>query len=526
MAPQATQSARERIGEALHHWLAHGESWPPSDASRLRNLLLDASSSDHRALVELLLRVGRHGVADALRELGQCTPAEWASRRAALATRTTGELFIDHEVAAWAVDSWAVALGVIAPETLAAQRAMHTAARVEESTGSLHGTTRGAGRTAARPAAGAARQGAAGVGGTIVTAPAVPGVPSWAGGAQATRIGAIPSSTGGMRVIRGWQGSSGPVPQPNVRLHMSVMAGVAMLVLAVVLLVPRDRARVGLDPMPGAGIADNSALVGDVEPLPPTVAADSFGEQQSTSPPSLPPDVETQPSRLRGALDTIRLTDGRTLIGSIRLVAPTALFVYDVATGLEYTLPFAQVASVVTHTGASLPLPAGVAGDPMALTAALLDRGIGGSYRVEQRVRSVDGNSMCGPVAAALGREVIRSVEEFTHVPGSREFVLASRPGVRGIIDASARFTSVPYTSTRDGVRFTFRMSGHFTPGGFVARTLTETEANIRYRRTQTCRIVADLLGTRTVPAAGNEAAGGAVADDSAAREPAVPSPR
>jgi hypothetical protein len=211
------------------------------------------------------------------------------------------------------------------------------------------------------------------------------------------------------------------------------------------------------------------------------------------------------------ALDTIRLTDGRVFVGSIRLVAPSALFVHDVRTGLEYTMPFAQVASATTRTGAKLALPSTRPENAVTTATALLSRGVGGSYRVEQRVQSIDGNALCAPVASALGREVIRSVEEFAHVPGSREFALTSRPGVGGVIDESARFTSVPFRSERNGVRFVFRMSGYFTPGGFAARTVTETEMIIRYRRTQTCRIVADLLGTRTVPSG---------------REPAPTSPR
>jgi hypothetical protein len=40
-------------------------------------------------------------------------------------------------------------------------------------------------------------------------------------------------------------------------------------------------------------------------------------------------------------------------------------------------------------------------------------------------------------------------------------------------------------------------MTGRFTPEGFVARTVTQTEALLTYRQLQRCAVMAELTGTR-----------------------------
>ncbi|HMS02169.1 MAG TPA: hypothetical protein PKE51_04315, partial [Gemmatimonadaceae bacterium] len=113
---------RDAAARALAQLLRDGEAWPTTTPLRVRNLLLDACGSDHRALVELLLRVGRHGVADALRKVTRATASTWPGHRTRLVSLACGELFIEREIAAWAVDAWAVALGVIEDQTADALR--------------------------------------------------------------------------------------------------------------------------------------------------------------------------------------------------------------------------------------------------------------------------------------------------------------------------------------------------------------------------------------------------------------------
>jgi hypothetical protein len=103
-------------------------------------------------------------------------------------------------------------------------------------------------------------------------------------------------------------------------------------------------------------------------------------------------------------------------------------------------------------------------------------------------------------VADALGRSVRRSEEEITHTPGTARFDLISRPGVRGVLQPGGAFQTMTYFGEHEGVRYSFVMRGAFTPQGFVARTVTATDAVIRYRQRQQCVIAADLVGTRLPP--------------------------
>jgi hypothetical protein len=161
----------------------------PESPLRFRNVLLDACGSDHRPLVELLLRVGRHGIVDALRALGPTAASAWPSHRTRLVSRACGELFIGADMAAWAVDAWAVALAVVpAPAVQALQReyaererrATVERERVEAQSAALT-------RLAAAPAG---RRGGATAGAGALGAAGAGSGPSWAGGASQGRVGA------------------------------------------------------------------------------------------------------------------------------------------------------------------------------------------------------------------------------------------------------------------------------------------------------------------------------------------------
>jgi hypothetical protein len=138
-----------------------------------------------------------------------------------------------------------------------------------------------------------------------------------------------------------------------------------------------------------------------------------------------------------------------------------------------------------------------IATPPAAFGVDLVATGIGGLYDVEHRVLSVFGDGLCDPVAETLARRQTRSIEEIAHIPGEAIFALVTRPGVVGTIARDGVFTTQVHRTTHDNVRLVFRMSGRFTPEGFVARTTTETDAVLRYRERQRCLIQADLIGTR-----------------------------
>lgn len=126
---------------------------------------------------------------------------------------------------------------------------------------------------------------------------------------------------------------------------------------------------------------------------------------------------------------------------------------------------------------------------------AAVATGLRGIYRVQQRVRVVDGSASCSSIAAVLapGRT---SLERIEHQPGSRDFALATR-SVNGTVDANGAFEIDPAGGTTNGIRWQFSMRGRFTATGFVAETQTKTSAIIRWGRTQQCITVADLVAER-----------------------------
>jgi hypothetical protein len=121
--------------------------------------------------------------------------------------------------------------------------------------------------------------------------------------------------------------------------------------------------------------------------------------------------------------------------------------------------------------------------------------GVAGRYRVTQRIRSVDGSTSCASVARALG--VGRETEErITHVPGNADFRLDSRD-VAGTLDREGRFVAGPLSGTTNNIPWQFRMRGRFLPNGFTGESETYTRAIIRWGRTQSCAVTADLSAIR-----------------------------
>jgi hypothetical protein len=471
----------ESAAAALASHLASGEPWPPVHALRLRNLLLDACGSDHRALVELLLRVGRHGIADALRALGTVRPDAWPAHRTRLVARACGELFIGAEIAAWAVDAWAVALSVVPATTVHAiqrsyedearraarerERAEAQAAAVLRSSAALAARTGapvvGAGALAAMPPGTGRLMGTPGGllatpkwGGTAAT---LLHTPSWAGGAAAPRVGAWRRGRGGPPR---WRVSATPLQPPDMRKFFALFAVVAVCMFGVVTLMRRLTPALSV-PMPIIALPESA--------------------QATVNP---PPMVETLPTAADSA-NTADTADTANIAADV----PPALPRTNTSPGSQASRP-APVASFVSPAIAATPR------SPSA-DIDLVTSGIGGLYEVQHRVLSVHGNGLCDPVAESLARRQHLTVEEITHTPGESTFALATRTGVVGRLQPDGVFATSVHRSIYDNVRIVFRMTGRFTRDGFVARTTTETDAVIKYRVRQQCLVLADLVGRR-----------------------------
>lgn len=442
----------EAAALALAEQLAAGVAWPPESPLRFRNVLLDACGSDHRPLVELLLRVGRHGIVDALRALGPTASTAWPSHRTRLVSRACGELFIGADMAAWAVDAWAVALHVVpAPAVQALQREYAERERRAAAERERADTQSAAlARLAAAPPMG--RRGGAprGAGGLGVAAAG-----QGAGGTAQGRVGAWRRGKGGPPR---WRVAATPMPAPNMpRFFISFF----FVLLAM-----------------GGTVWSMRSLTPAL-----TVVRPASSLPLALPPGGLPPDPSNGAPATAG--DSTRMASADTASGAN--VRP------PVAAPRQSPSPAAAAGGVSGVNSATGEPIRWWAVDPVAA-------GVGGTYRVDQRILSVSGSKLCGPVADALGRSVRRSEEEITHTPGTAQFDLISRPGVRGVLQPGGAFQTVTYVGEHDGVRYSFVMRGAFTPQGFVARTVTATDAVIRYRQRQQCVIAADLVGTRLLP--------------------------
>jgi len=405
---------------ALEAQLAAGVTWPPQSPARFRNVLLDACGSDHRPLVELLLRVGRHGLVDALRALGPLASTTWPMHRTRLVSQACGELFIGADMAAWAVDAWAVALHVVPAADVQALQQEYAERERRAVAERERADTRSAALVRA-PAAPAQRRGgpARGAGG-----PGGAGSGAGAGGAAPGHVGTLRRGASGPSRRRV---AATPLPAPNLPRFLASVLFVAVAMGGVVWSM---RSLTPARPAVQPALSDST-----------TVASEGS--------PDMVPRESPSPAAAAGG-------------------------VYGVNNATGEPIRWWAV-------------------DPVA-------HGVGGSYRVDQRILSVSGSKLCTPVADALGRSVRRSEEEITHTPGTARFDLISRPGVRGVLQPGGAFQTMTYFGEHEGVRYSFVMRGAFTPQGFVARTVTATDAVIRYRQRQQCVIAADLVGTRLPP--------------------------
>ncbi len=435
---------------------AHGELLS-SNVGQFSNYLLDACGSDHRPLVELLLSVGPTVRA---RLSSQEPRAAWEARRAPLVHQLVATRYLQPDVARWLVDAWGAALGiapsVVAQPALAQVEQGGPTAAVSPTGG--HGTVNvpppplaraAAPRAPLAPPSRPSRSARATIGAMIGTAhtkstsgaTARPIAPRW------RTLSPAMNRTQLLQLQR----------MERVSLGLIGLAAVAVFVAAVFALRGRKGetvAQAAVLPVIAAGSAADSAsraAVGPMHPLPATMPR-AAGASESSAVAGLPANAS-----------------------SVRT--------NDVGRDTLFHVQAARLLPEATHT---------VSG------AQLISAGLGGRYRVEQHVRSVDGSVSCADVAAALanGRT---SIEVIAHVPGTFAFAMTSR-GVSGVIDADGYFDAGPRSGTTDGVTWQFRMRGQFTATGFVGESQTSTEATIKWGRTQSCMTVADLVAERIAP--------------------------
>jgi hypothetical protein len=96
------------VRDALRRLVVGGE-WPFPSWTVLQNRLLDEVGGDLRPLVALLVRAGEAGLVDQLPR----SRAAWPQVRGALVLSLTNGAFLQPEMARWAVECWAFAVGAV-----------------------------------------------------------------------------------------------------------------------------------------------------------------------------------------------------------------------------------------------------------------------------------------------------------------------------------------------------------------------------------------------------------------------------
>jgi len=439
--------AFHRVGRALiaiwPQWTSEPDGGDRATISaRQRNRLLDETGSDFRPLVDLLIDLG-HTARPALERIAH-TPLSapaWDTARAPIVHQIVSTKYLQPDVARWVVDVWARALGVspvptlcepvAAPEVRSAEMAPYAA------------PTAGAVAAAANAtlAKATARFGTLP---PLTTAsrsapkPARPNAPSWAGGPASFGVGAkvrpgarAALATSG-RLVPTAARVQGPKYQPVERLAALVFAGILTIVVSMAIWRKVSTPRTA-----------DRAISTEARPAAtaPRVAA------EATVPYTQPPAAQPSP--------------------------PEAAVVERARDTMVVSPPTISDAPFVS---------------PMAA-------GVGGRYRVTQRIRSVDGSASCESVSNALG--VGRETEErITHAPGQAVFRIESR-GVAGTLDREGRFVAGPLSGTTNNIPWQFQMRGRFLPNGFAGESQTYTEAILRWGRTQVCVVTADLIAIR-----------------------------
>jgi hypothetical protein len=435
----ATTDAFARAATALADAWRRDASLFQSSPTRVVNELLDACGSDHRPLVNLLLSID--ATLRARFTEGSTTDA-WEMRRAPLVHHLVATRYLQPDVARWVVDAWGAALGV-GPATVSRPALSYDLEPVDSARGASFGgggSTRGHGAGFAATPSPSVRRATVAMptprtGGRSVATMRPAGMMATTNTTATARPVPRARSTGmGVSPLQAAQA------QRTERIWFGVMAATGLLVFVA-----------------GAiGIANRKSAAATAAAILPNVTA------------------------------AVRAIDGQSML-PLPPADPLTAPVVSANPSEPARMPVRTPTDTATIT-------ANADGNPATALSAVAT-GLRGVYRVQQRVRVVDGSASCASIAAVLapGRT---SIERIEHQPGSREFALATR-SVKGTVDANGAFAIGPTVGTTDGIRWQFSMRGRFTTTGFVAETQTETNAIIRWGRTQQCMTLADLVAER-----------------------------
>jgi hypothetical protein len=511
---EAMPDTPARVRAGLVALLAEPGLFPPRDVRVFRNLLLDHGGGDALPYVSLLLRALEWGVADRL-PAGDPDRETWASVGGAIARDFAAAQLVVSEAARWAVDSWALALGLVSEQCLAPmpddapEPTQATCAASAPAASHDAATTRAAigARTPAAPLAAPRVGGPGGLPRPAATTP------------PARRVAPPPAPvTGPTRqdVVRTFAGTAlallavftwtrlaatdrpveSPAPTEAPRAAMTgPPAATAPTTPAPAASAPVTSPRAASEPAASPAATPTSAAAAPATPTPPAPAPSA--RAVAASPIAFPAVIEDTAVAPRDD-DEVVLRDGRRYRGTIALVTAAEVFVQDEWSGLPFVFPVGVLRELRTRQGRVLRYDTTAVATLAAVAPGprMTDYGIGGRYQVQTQGATIDGTEECRSPAARASLAATRR-EVIAHARGSARFTLDSRPGVEGALEPDGRFV-VPVTEGRSGTtRWAFAMSGRFTPAGFTATSVLVTETPLAWRRVQRCRVQADLVALR-----------------------------
>ena len=536
--------------EALRELIAQNPAtWAEPSLFVMRNRLLDITGSDARPLAEFLLEAWQRGWGDRLSR-GGMEASQFDALVSPFVLQWSAERFVQPEMARWAVESWAYALGRIdeqqlriappprkeplriepaappapkretrAPHTTKASRARATAAPAAALPAPV-AVAAAAPRTKPRsmfaPPAGRAASARPAAPNYPYSRIARSSVPQWIPRAL---FGTIVTMSLGL-VVRVALG--GPPPRP-VSTNRSTQTPVVAAVDSMA-----DTSR--------AASADTAArlvpltLTGGVPIVAPerpgvpsitqgllSVGADSTRMRfvqpaRRASGGSRPAVTPTAPPRM--TFDELQLADGRTVRGQVEIVRAGTVIFRDMKTGLRVEYRQDDIDRVITEFGTVVRFraersgkaaPSGVAATParMKTTPAarnLRSTGVGGSYRVRYATASAVGSDECTQIWTRPPNA--EDVVEVRHRAGDDTLSVAFKGGdvFPSNIDPDGYFASsfriVP-DQARTMTALTTRLHGRFTADGALSLTVNI----VYYRRLRgsevTCNVMVKAEGKR-----------------------------
>lgn len=549
---------RVRMRDALRSLIAESpDTWAQPSMFVLRNRLLDHTGSDARPLAEFLLEAWQRGWGDRL-GAGAMDSARFDALVSPFVLQWSAERFVQPEMARWAVESWAYALGRIdeqqlriapppkreapkreppKPEPQKVEPSARTAATAHRARAVTVTTaaTKAVAASRAKPRAVRAKAPGNPVAFTNATGAtynpysrmARSSVPTWIPKAL---FGTIVTMSLAL-VVRVALG--GPPPRPGAAARSAPVTSAANVPTSVradsqSAPPPSDTSRG--DNVNGEGRLVSLALTGGVPIVAPerpgvpsitqgllSVAADSTRmrfvqpARRATggSRPAVAPNVTP-----RLTYDELHFADGTTARGQVEIVRAGTVIFRDSRTGLRIEHRQDDIDKVITEFGtvvrfrgerAARPAPTAAASGPKRRATASPERnmrstGVGGSYRVRYATASAVGSDECTQIWTRPPNA--EDVAEVRHRAGDDTLSVAFKGGdvFPSNIDPDGYFASsfriVP-DQARTMTALTTRLHGRFTADGGLSLTVNI----VYYRRLRgsevTCNVTVKAEGRR-----------------------------